>query len=265
MLEKEFLDWLKNRVNEKTYKNYLSILNNLEISTIEISNLPASELGKKLTNFIGKKWTRLFAVKNLLLFYNRTDVYPYLPTPKFIEIAIKDRVKDREKRHKNIPINVIRKVVREVENEELKLMIMLQYETGARISELLNITRDDIFSYDDRKITIAGEKGSEGRTIMLSNVCFDLLVKRLPTPFTHKYWWYWNEMKKAFSKYGYNISTHCLRFSRAIHLLNKGVEILILKDLLGHKDLQSTYAYLKEAGINLDKLFKGKAVGMVEW
>jgi hypothetical protein len=29
--------------------------------------------------------------------------------------------------------------------------------------------------------------------------------------------------------------------------------------------LQSTYAYLKEAGINLDKLFKGKAVGMVEW
>jgi integrase len=252
ILEKDFEEFLKNRLDEQTYKNYYYILEKLfketNLTVEKIKNSDSNELAKILTNFIEKKWTRLFAVKNLLIFYHREDVLNLLPTPKTIK-------RGRRILKKSIPFSVIKKVV-EKANDEIKLLIMLQYETGARISEILAITKDDV-DLENKQITVGGLKGSESRTIKLTNKTFELLKKHLPKPFQKTYHYYLKKMKEVFQKE--NVSTHWLRFSRAVHLFNKGYDVMTIKRLLGHKSLESTHAYLKEAGIELKDLLEKEA------
>jgi len=44
---------------------------------------------------------------------------------------------------------------------------------------------------------------------------------------------------------------HCIRHSFAVHLLRQGVSLKAIGDILGHKDIQSTYTYLR---LNLEDL-----------
>ncbi|WP_265165385.1 tyrosine-type recombinase/integrase [Salinimicrobium tongyeongense] len=51
------------------------------------------------------------------------------------------------------------------------------------------------------------------------------------------------------------ITSHSLRHSYAIHLLEMGLDIMSLKDLLGHADIQTTLTYLHVAQLGRRKPF----------
>ncbi|MDT0691940.1 tyrosine-type recombinase/integrase, partial [Salegentibacter sp. F188] len=62
------------------------------------------------------------------------------------------------------------------------------------------------------------------------------------------------------------ITTHSLRHSYATHLLEMGLDIISVKDLLGHADIQTTLTYLHVAQLGrqkpfspLDRLYKEQA------
>jgi len=42
-----------------------------------------------------------------------------------------------------------------------------------------------------------------------------------------------------------NISCHCLRHSKAMHLLQSGVNLVYIRDFLGHYSVQTTEVYAK--------------------
>lgn len=42
-----------------------------------------------------------------------------------------------------------------------------------------------------------------------------------------------------------NISPHCIRHSKAMHLLQSGVNLIYIRDLLGHVDLKTTEIYAR--------------------
>jgi site-specific recombinase XerD len=50
-----------------------------------------------------------------------------------------------------------------------------------------------------------------------------------------------------------NLRIHDLRRSHASHLLNAGVDVMIIKELLGHKSLKSTQVYARVATTTLAK------------
>jgi len=258
-LEEIFTDWLKSKLDYSTYRNYVSILDNIPLTVEQIKTMPAGKLGVVLTKFVDRRYTRYFAVKHLLYFYNRLDVS--VPKP---------RQKQRRHTRKWIDIQAIRDAVKMADDPQIRLAIMLQFETASRISETLALKPND-FDFKEKMVTIGGVKGSEIRSIYISDELVNAVqnyislynIKTGEKLFKYSYRKIYYEEKKIFTKLGFPMfSTHWLRFSRGVIIYLKYKDVVMVKELLGHKSLESTYHYLRGAGVSIGDITKREKV---EW
>ena len=154
------------------------------------------------------------------------------------------------------------------DNEFRHLMILtLLYETGARVSELINIKLNDI-NFNNTPYIILYGKGNKTRSVPISrdvsnmlkiylnrfniNEQDDYILKnRLNYKITRdgvQYIidTYVNKAKEKYPNY-YNskITNHSFRHSKAMHLLEAGVNLVYIRDILGHKSITTTEVYAK--------------------
>ena len=155
------------------------------------------------------------------------------------------------------------------EGKTNRLLLMIFYQTGVRLSELINIKESHI---DNSKgsIKVLG-KGNKERIIPVNNA----LLKEIETYIAEKNFnideaqkglLFINiKGKKLYPKYVYNVvrkylgdvstnerkSPHILRHTFATHLTNNGADINAIKELLGHASLASTQIYTHNS---IDKL-----------
>lgn len=124
------------------------------------------------------------------------------------------------------------------------LLIQLALATGARATELLNITRADLH-HGDCSVTIHGIKGSDDRDIPLSAKLFGQLAhyaeshhhqRVFPISYSmlRKIWYNYRPVKKKF---------HSLRHTFAINLYRKCKDIRLLQVALGHRNWNNTMIY----------------------
>jgi integrase len=144
-----------------------------------------------------------------------------------------------------------------------RILIALMYSCGLRCFELQQIKLKD-FDFERKQLHIKRAKGNKERIVPLSNLMIKGLKKyiaaELPlnylfaglipeTPvFKSKYsirgiQWI---VKQASKKAGIlkEVSTHTLRHSYATHLLEDGLNIVMIQKLLGHSHIQTTMIYL---------------------
>lgn len=156
-----------------------------------------------------------------------------------------------------------------------KAIFELLYATGVRCSELVNITINDI-DFDNKTIRIFG-KGRSERMVLFgekakNQVLTYIKKERAPVesqqerlflnyrkePLTSRSVQRVVEMFRGFLKVGRNITPHKIRHSFATHMLNRGVDLRIVQELLGHKSLSSTEKYthvsLEELSKTCDKI-----------
>lgn len=155
------------------------------------------------------------------------------------------------------------------EGKTNRLLLMIFYQTGIRLSELINIKKSQI---DNSKglIKVLG-KGNKERIIPLNNALLKEIEryisdKNFLSDETQKDFLLLNKKgKKLYPKYVYNVvkkylggvstnerkSPHVLRHSFATHLTNNGADINAIKELLGHASLASTQIYTHNS---IDKL-----------
>ena len=159
------------------------------------------------------------------------------------------------------------------------LIIRLLWDTGCRISEILNLKYKDC-DFEEGTFKIRNTKGREERTVVCSSDTLEALrlyvkhqVKNSPEDYvfktikgnkisrntmSHMFSSVVKELKKE-GKLPYNrrIVIHSLRHGRAVDLLNKGVSLDEVKELLGHKSIDTTlfYSHSKER-IDLKKIRK---------
>lgn len=167
-------------------------------------------------------------------------------------------------------------------------LLSLLYESGCRVQELIDIKAGSISFNAPATITVTG-KGSKVRIIPLSSnaasiinryantyqICESgqhLFTNRHKEPLTRSGVTYIlrKYVEKAKQKepalFGNtNIHPHVLRHSKAMHLLESGVNLIYIRDFLGHSSVTTTEIYaksnpeikrkfLEEAAVNIDSV-----------
>ena len=161
-----------------------------------------------------------------------------------------------------------------------RLILGVLYGCGLRSYELCNLKLSDI-DFDRKTVLIPKKKGKVDRYVPLSGHLVRGLKKYIETENPHLY--LFNSqvtengnprglttngigwiIKENRSKIGSNkkITAHMLRHSFATHLLEYRVDLVSLKELLGHAHIEMTLTYLHVANLPssakfspLDKLY----------
>lgn len=164
----------------------------------------------------------------------------------------------------------LRRLFSAVVNKKHKAILFTAYGAGLRVSEVVHLKLGDIDS-DRMQIFVERAKGKKDRYVMLSPLVLDILRAYIkdskPRPLKYLFEgpepgisYSIKSAQKVFQiareKAGIkkHISFHGLRHSFATHLLEKGVDVHYIKDLLGHFSIKTTERYLhvkKEQLVNI--------------
>lgn len=142
-----------------------------------------------------------------------------------------------------------------------RIVLTLIYSAGLRSQELINLKLSDI-DFERKTIHIRQSKYKKDRIVPLSNNIAVGLKKYLSVEHPYVYLFNGKEPDGRYSVKGLSwvmrealkkttitkdVSLHSLRHSYATHLLEEGVNIITLKELLGHAEISTTMIYLHVA------------------
>jgi len=152
-----------------------------------------------------------------------------------------------------------------------RAILELLYATGIRCSELVAIRLADI-DFEQKTIRIQGKGGKE-RFVLFGSKAKERLLAYLHKERPYAQTIYENlflnnrneplssrtiqrtlEMFRKFLRIERPITPHKIRHSFATHLLNEGVDIRFVQELLGHKTLASTEKYTHVTTTQLAKM-----------
>lgn len=178
---------------------------------------------------------------------------------------------------KVLNITEIDKILSSNLTEKEYAIVELLYSAGVRVSELTELELKNI-DFNQRIIKVFG-KGSKERivpiTIKCANVLKNYLKKRelIALKFNSKPYLFLEENGKKITrqkvykiihelgkKIDKNISPHTIRHSFATHLLERGADLRVVQELLGHSSIVTTQLYthiskktLREVYFNINK------------
>lgn len=148
-------------------------------------------------------------------------------------------------------------------------LLSLMYDTGARVQEIIDMTPGCVRLDNPMTIKITG-KGNKTRIVPLQEEQVKLLQKymeanKLDKAQAHSYPLFSNARKEKLTRAGVShillkyaalarihndrlipkISCHSIRHSKAMHLLQAGVNLVYIRDFLGHVSVQTTEVYAR--------------------
>ena len=198
---------------------------------------------------------RIASVIAFLHFLMEQDVIPGTILKKRIKLKLPEALP----RAIN-PVDV-RRFLTVVDNIRDRALILLLLRTGMRIGEALGLTLNDLDLRERKVHLFVGEKNSMGRVVYLSDDCLFALKRwltqrRTTTDFlfpglgstpicysTARYRILEYFKKAGISHKGYTV--HCLRHTFASELLNAGMRLECLQQLMGHQDIEVTRRYAR--------------------
>ncbi|MDF1583688.1 MAG: site-specific tyrosine recombinase XerD [Methyloprofundus sp.] len=154
-----------------------------------------------------------------------------------------------------------------------KAMLEMLYATGLRVSELVNLSNDQInLRMGVLRVTGKGNKerlvpiGEQAldcleeymqhsrKALLSERQCSTIFVTNRGAGMTRQA--FWHIIKRYAKKAGITkeLSPHTLRHAFATHLLNHGADLRVVQLLLGHSDLSTTQIYTHVANERLKEL-----------
>jgi integrase/recombinase XerD len=148
-------------------------------------------------------------------------------------------------------------------------LISILYDTGARVQELIDIKVCDVILENPAVIILTGKGNKTRRVPIMKNALLllqsYLTENKLNKPWKNEYPLFTNNQHHKLTKEGVayivakyaesarktstivppKVKVHMFRHSKAMHLLQAGVNLIYIRDFLGHVDLKTTEVYAK--------------------
>lgn len=162
-----------------------------------------------------------------------------------------------------------------------KLILQVMYGGGLRLMETMRLRVKDI-DFDNHQIIVRDGKGEDDRVTMLPDAVIQPIQLHLdhvkiihekdladgygsvylPYAIERKYSnankdWIWQYLFPAPNRFQdptTDVTPHTLRHSFATHLLDAGVDLYFIKQLLGHANIATTTIYLHLSGKRLSQI-----------
>lgn len=149
-------------------------------------------------------------------------------------------------------------------------MLALMYDSAARVQEIIDLTASSVRLTNPYTIKLVG-KGNKSRIVPLMDeqvvhLKHYMEKNHLLEPHANMYPLFYNSRREKLTRAGVNhilqhyastarkndqklipekISPHSLRHSKAMHLLQAGVNLVYIRDILGHESVQTTEVYAR--------------------
>jgi len=261
---KKLEDELKLRnYSPKTIKSYLSCVaeylrakqGNFDLVDIDfIKRYLLSKIDKGMSSQTVNQSLQAinFFYRNVLKFGGKIDV-KFAKTPSKLPIILSRKE--------------ICSILAAISNEKHNLMIALAYAGGLRVSEVVSLKIKDI-NLAELTIHIKGAKGNKDRLTVISERLKEN-IKKLISGRTKEDFLFASErggkltertaqkiLENALKKSGIQkeATFHSLRHSFATHLLENGVDVRYVQELLGHANIRTTQLYTKVTNPSLKNI-----------
>lgn len=266
-----------------TYKNAINSFfrwkfgeNDSDISSVTQRDIQDFIIEKQRNHKRTSLHTYAAALRSLFGFLKKSNVITSDPTidvktPKLEKILPKFLTISQIKLLLGAPMRALHdgKISREIALRD-SMILELFYGAGIRISELRNITIEDI-DFDNKVLKVLGKRKKERIcpfSMAASNAikCYileknktlkDKLFDHDGKILTARNIQYRLKFYLAYSGLPSDISPHKIRHSYATHLLNAGADLRLLQELLGHENLSTTQIYTHVDSAHMKDIYNG--------
>lgn len=233
-------------INKNTIINFLTWLENEKNASISTRNQRLASL-KSFYKFVQINEPDLFNTCSQILSIKNKKV-----PKKIISYFYEDEIK------------IIIDYLNTKKNLKYLVIICVLYDTGARVSELINIKLNDLNLSENASIKLHG-KGNKVRVVPISKELVMVINKYLKEIYiNYNDFLFFSNQKKQYNrksinyiinkivkelkilyplKFRGNYSPHSLRHSKGTHLYNNGTPLLYIKEFLGHSTITTTEIY----------------------
>ena len=198
--------------------------------------------------------TRTASIVAFLHFLMEQDIIPLSLLKKTIRFKLPDAL-PRAMNAKDV-----KRLIEVIHDARDRALILLLLRTGMRIGEALGLTINDIDLKEKKVRLMQGEKNNMGRVVYLAGDALFALKRWLSVRNKEEQHLFYGQCgrlcysaaRSCFVKYlkkarldqkGYTV--HCLRHTFASELLNAGMRLEVLQQLLGHEDIEITRRYAR--------------------
>ncbi len=169
----------------------------------------------------------------------------------------------KPRKQKRLPVILSKEEIKKMldanvlSNLKHRCILTVVYSAGLRVGEVCRLKISDIDS-KSMVIKITQGKGNKDRYTILSHRAL-MLLRQYYRSYRPEDWLFPGEpssnhicvgtvelvFKKACEKSGIkkHVTVHCLRHSFATHLMESGVNLRYIQDLLGHRSIETTVVY----------------------
>ena len=283
-LIKNFLDYLtiEKRYSVHTTVSYRNDLNQFNLylsesySGIEFQKVEMIHVRSYMVHLLESKLAKstvarkVSSIKSLYKFMKKEQLISSSPIQLLETPKLDSRLPVFLKEEEVVNLFEEFKFVDSFSGKRDKMILYLFYQTGIRLSELIDIKDVDV---RNGELKVLGKRNKE-RIIPLSNNIQPLIDQYLNLKddlgFKKKYFFVTDNGNKLYEKFVYRKvnhylsmvsskqkkSPHILRHTFATHMLNNGADLNSIKEILGHENLSATQVYTHNTFQKLKSIHK---------
>ncbi|MCR4327315.1 MAG: tyrosine-type recombinase/integrase [Nanoarchaeota archaeon] len=247
-----------------TVKNYVK--SNIDLIKF-VNKTPEEVTEDDVKEYVAEKLSERSAISTIMFLAAIKFAYSTI-LKKDLTVNIR-----RPKREKRIPTVLTKKEVvtlfESLSTKKSRLMVSLMYGAGLRVSELVSLKVQDL-NFEEKVGNVRQAKGKKDRIFNIPKSIFSKLKRQVERQKSLKEVYLFSgrkgkkmssrNMQKIVKNAGKKaeikkeIHCHTLRHSFATHLLENGVDIRKIQELLGHADLSTTQIYTHVSTEELKKI-----------